>query len=70
MNRDGICLEPVMSSLPALRRGTLPLIGPATEPEAFLHVALLGMTLTVTALLGYIVTRERDYDEHAMMPHR
>jgi hypothetical protein len=53
-----------MPSLPALRRGTLPLIGPVNEPEAFLHVALLGMTLTITALLGYIVTRDRDLDEH------
>ena len=54
-----------MPSLLALHRGTLPLIGPVNEPEAFLHVALLGMTLTVTALLGYIVTRGRDYDENA-----
>lgn len=59
-----------MPSPPAPRRETLPLIGPVTEPEAFLHVALLGMTLTVTALLGYIVTRDRDYDEHAPAPRR
>ncbi len=59
-----------MPSLPALRRGTLPLIGPAAEPEAFLHVALLGMTLTVTALLGYIVTRDRDYEGQAIAPPR
>lgn len=55
-----------MPALPELRRGTLPLIGPVNEPEAFLHVALLGMTLTVTALLGYIVTtRDRNYDVNA-----
>lgn len=59
-----------MPSLPALRRGTLPLIGPVHEPEAFLHVALLGMTLTITALLGYIVTRERDLDEPVSAPGR
>ncbi len=52
-----------MPSLPVLRRGTLPLVGSEAEPEAFLHVALLGMALTVSALLGYIVTRDRDYDE-------
>lgn len=55
-------VERVMPSLPARRRVTLPLL-PVNEPEAFLHVALLGMTLTVTALLGYIATRERDWDE-------
>ena len=59
-----------MPQLPALRRATLPLIGPVNEPEAFLHVALLGMTLTVTALLGYIATRERDWDEHVPAPGR
>lgn len=63
-------MERVMPSLPALRRGTLPLIGPVNEPEAFLHVALLGMTLTVTALLGYIATREREWDEHVRAPSR
>lgn len=55
-------VERVMPSSPALRRGVLPLIQ-VNESEAFLHVALLGMTLTVTALLGYIATRERDWDE-------
>ncbi len=54
-----------MTSLPTQRQATLPLIAPVSEPEAFLHIALLGMTLTVTALLGYIVTRDRDYNEHA-----
>jgi len=58
-----------MPSLPALRRGTLPSM-PVTEPEAFLHVALLGMTLTITALLGYIATREREWDERASAPSR
>lgn len=55
-------VERAMPSLPVRRRGALPLIQ-VNEPEAFLHVALLGMTLTVTALLGYIATRERDWDE-------
>ena len=63
-------MEHVMPAVPALCRGALPLIGPVNEPEAFLHVALLGMTLTVTALLGYIVTRERDWDEHVPAPSR
>jgi hypothetical protein len=62
-------MERVMPLLPALRQGTLPLL-PVNEPEAFLHVALLGMTLTVTALLGYIATRERDWDEHVPAPSR
>ena len=30
------------------------------ERELFLHVALLGMTLTVTALLGYIAARDSE----------
>jgi len=63
-------MERVMPSLPALRRGTLPLLGSVNEPEAFLHVALLGMTLTITALLGYIATRERDGDEQIPAPGR
>ena len=62
-------MERVAPSLPARRRGALPLIQ-VNEPEAFLHVALLGMTLTVTALLGYIVTRERDWDERVPAPSR
>jgi hypothetical protein len=49
-----------MISLPALRGATLPALDRAREREAFLHIALLGMTLTVTALLGYIVTREAE----------
>jgi hypothetical protein len=62
-------MERAMPSLPALRRGTLPLM-PVNEPEAFLHVALLGMTLTITALLGYIATRERERDERVSASSR
>ena len=43
------------------------MIRPGKEREAFLHVALLGMTLTVTALLGYIAVSADD-DEPAIAP--
>lgn len=49
-----------MMSLSVLRPAPLPQITPARERELFLHVALLGMTLTVTALLGYIATRDNE----------
>lgn len=49
-----------MISSPALRAIGLPRITPEKERELFLQVALLGMTLTVTALLGYIATRDAE----------
>lgn len=49
-----------MISSPALRATGLPQISPAKERELFLQVALLGMTLTVTALLGYIAARDTE----------
>lgn len=56
-----------MPPQPVPYRRLLPMIRPGKEREAFLHVALLGMTLTVTALLGYIAVSADD-DEPAITP--
>ncbi len=49
-----------MVSSPALRSAPLPARHPGGERETFLHIALLGITLTVAALLAYIVVREAE----------
>lgn len=49
-----------MLSLPSLRRPALPQRHAPERREAFLHLALLGMTLTVAALLAYIAERDAD----------
>lgn len=58
-----------MVSLPHFRSRKLPQAASAPVPgllvkerEAFLHLALVGMTLTVTALLGYMALREESED--------
>jgi hypothetical protein len=56
-----------MPPRPVPYRGVFPLIRSGKEREAFLHVALLGMTLTVTALLGYIAVCAGD-EEPAITP--
>lgn len=49
-----------MMSLPILRRNALPALTATEARETFLHIALVGMTITVTALLGYIAAREAE----------
>lgn len=49
-----------MMSLPILRRSVLPAPARIEMRETFLHIALVGMTITVTALLGYIALRDAD----------
>ena len=53
-------LVTLMMSLPVLRRTALPTPTGTEAREAFLHIALVGMTITVTALLGYIAMRDAD----------
>lgn len=63
-----------MVSLPLFRSRNLPQTARASVPgvlvkerEAFLHLALVGMTLTVTALLGYMALREEEEETEEVL---
>ena len=63
-----------MVSLPLFRSRRLPQAASAPVPgllvkerEAFLHLALVGMALTVTALLGYMAVREESDEGEDML---